>query len=259
MSAALETALDALEGMTFVYARKDMTEAERAAASANNMACVRAWSAANKALLAEIDAAFPDRSAGAIWRAAYQQSITQGRSEQSRQWKARALRLNPEPVHNAIALSGMAPLQFDGRWMLAVALPQPAPVGDLGYNVEDVVLIDPKAKRAEMMFDVGATHYAPPVGLVDRVVAEVDPIAWARAIALERLEWWKLRGERRQAMQAEPTWCGWPSAALMLAPPEKVRWSDFSGSLVQVPAELRQRVNRAILAQARLPRVEGRA
>lgn len=211
--------------------------------------------AAYRALLTDAERAADDHSPGAIFWRAWRASMSD--APRSRAWKARALNLNPEPLHNAIALAGMAPLQWDDRWHLAVALPQPNPAGDPHAYVEDIVLIDPKTSRAHVMGDHGATHIAPDTA--QRLTVHTDAKAWARDIALQRLEWYQTRRARRHALQVEPSWNGHPAAALILAAPSKVRWSDIQADIIEVPAELRRDVHRAVIAQARLPRIEGRA
>lgn len=213
-------------------------------------------SAAYAALIASIDQHFDDHSPGAIWRRA--ERASRANSPKVRRWKARALGLNPEPLHNAIALAGMAPIMFEDSWHLGVALPQPCPVGGLLDQVDDVVLIDPVANTAQMMGDRGATHVGPRLA-VERLPVTTDPKQWARDIALHRLEWYRLRAERRRTMQAEPYWSGDIPSALIIGSPKKVRWSDFDAKIIDVPADMQRTVQRAIFAQARLPRVEGRA
>lgn len=207
-------------------------------------------------LMNRIDQHFDDHSPGAIWRRA--ERATRANSPKARRWKARSLDLNPEPLHNAIALAGMVPIMFEDRWQIAVALPQPCPVGGLLDLVDDVVLIDPTTNAAQVMGDRGATHVAPRL-LRERLSITTDPKAWARDIALNRLEWFKLRGDRRRALQAEPHWSGDISSALIIGNPKKVRWADFDAKIIDVPADMQRTVQRAIFRQARLPRVEGRA
>ena len=209
-----------------------------------------------RALISRLDAETDDHSPGAIWRRA--ERATRANLPKARAWKARALGLNPAPLHNAIALSGMAPIMFDERWHLALALPQPHPVDGLLDLIEEVVLIDPAANTAQVMGDPRATHIAPGQTL-DRLSVTSDPKAWARAIALDRLEWWQTRRARRRNLQAEPTWIGDVPSALILAPLKRVRWADFHAKIIDVPADMRRDVQRAIMAQANLPRVEGRA
>lgn len=208
-----------------------------------------------RALLAECERVADDHSPNAIFWRAWLASMAN--APRARAWKARALSLNPDPLHNAIALAGMAPLQWEDRWHLVVALPQPNPADGMLDYVDDVVLIDPKSGAAHVMGDHGATHIAP--AAAQRLAIHTDAKAWARDIALHRLEWYRMRQARRAALQVDPTWIGDPPAALILAKPAKVRWSDLRADVIEVPAELRQDVQRAMMAQARLPRIEGRA
>lgn len=207
-------------------------------------------------LLADCEGITRDFSPGAIYRRA--ERATRASLPKVRRWKARALGLNPTPLHNAIALSGMVPIMFDERWHLAVALPQPAPLGGLFDQIEDVVLIDPKSGNAHVMGDRGATHIAPRASL-ERITVTTDAHAWARDIALARLEWFNLRRSRQRAMQAIPSWTGDIPSALILASPKQVRWADFNAKIIDVPADMRRDVRHAIFAQARIPKVEGRA
>lgn len=208
-----------------------------------------------RALLFELEAIVDDHTPGAIFWRAWRASMTN--APKARAWKARALGLNPEPLHNAIALAGMAPIQWEERWQLAVALPQPNPADGFLDDVDDVVLIDPKTGTAHVMSDHGATHIAP--AAAQRLTVHTDAKAWAREIALNRLEWHQTRKERRRALQVDPTWTGFPPAALILTQPAKVRWSEFHADIIEVPAELRRDVQRAMFAQANLPKIEGRA
>lgn len=207
-------------------------------------------------LLGKLDAFNDDHSVGAIWRRA--DRATRVDQVKARKWKARAINLNPNPVHNAIALSGMTPIMFDERWHLAVALPQPAPCGTMFDEITDVVLIDPASNTAHVMGDPAAPYVAPTYER-DRLPVTTDPKAWARSIALDRLEWWNLRRDRKRLLQAQPTWTGDIPSALIIAPLKKVRWSDFHAKIIDVPADMQRDVQRAIYAQANLPRVEGRA
>lgn len=208
-----------------------------------------------RALLFELEAIVDDHTPGAIFWRAWRASMTN--APKARAWKARALGLNPEPLHNAIALAGMAPIQWEERWQLAVALPQPDPADGYLDAIDDVLLIDPKSGEAHIMGDYGATHIAP--AAAQRLTIHTDAKAWARAVALDRLEWFQTRKARRRALQVDPTWTGYPAAALLLAPPQKVRWSELQADIIEVPAELRRDVHRAVLAQANLPTIEGRA
>lgn len=207
-------------------------------------------------LLSDIESFGDDHSPCAIWRRAYRASLTN--AERSRRWKARAISLNPDPLHNAIALSGMAPVMWEERWHLGVAVPQPHPDEPYPANIEDVVLIDPRTGTATVMGDIGRTHVAPRAEQ-DRISVTTDAKAWARDIALARLEWYQLRRQRRHALQAEPGFTGDVPSALLLAPPNKVRWSDLRAKIIDVPADMRRDVNRAVFAQAQLPKIEGRA
>lgn len=240
----IDTAVASLKAMTVVDLRADP------------MAYIRTIAMINGRIKSLIPV---DHSPAAIWRRAYQRSISDGKAERSRRWKARAINLDPEPLHNAIALSGMAPLQVDEEWMLAVAIPQPAPTNDMGYNIEDVILVNPKTGKAKWMGDMGATHVAPPAGMVRRLPVMPDAKEWARHIALDRLEFWHTRAERRRMIQADPIWNGWPTAALLLVEPKKMRWSQLDAAVLEVPADMREIVRRAVLADARLPKIEGRA
>lgn len=208
-----------------------------------------------RALVVEIDREFPDHSPHAIFWRAWRASMSD--ASRSRAWKARALGLNPEPLHNAIALAGMAPIQWEERWHLGVALPQPDPAGGYLDPVEDVLIIDPRSGAAHILGDIGATHIAP--ASAQRLTIHTDAKAWARDIALQRLEWYRTRQDRRRALQVDPTWTGNPVAALLLAKPAKVRWSEIHADVIEVPADLRRDIHRAVMAQARLPRIEGRA
>lgn len=208
-----------------------------------------------RALLIEIEREADDHSPGAIFWRAWRASMSD--APRSRAWKARALGLNPEPLHNGIALNGMAPIQWDDRWHLAVALPQPDPADGYLDAIDDVLLIDPKTGHAHVLGDSGATHIAPHTA--QRLTVYTDAKGWARAVALDRLEWFQTRKARRRALQVDPTWTGYPAAALLLAPPQKVRWSELQADIIEVPAELRRDVHRAVLAQANLPTIEGRA
>ena len=80
-------------------------------------------------LIADCEAITQDHSPAAIYRRA--EHATRRDPVKVRRWKARALGLNPSPLHNAIALSGMVPIMFDERWHVAVAIPQPAPLAGL--------------------------------------------------------------------------------------------------------------------------------
>lgn len=258
----LTIGLQALEQVRFQRVDPECADEEYDAAAAQNFAALMAFADFDRQLLTRVQALCPDHSVGAIWRRAYRASICSGRAVKSRRWKARAIGLNPEPMYNVIALSGMTPIHVDERWMLAVAIPQPTPLaqGGVAREIDDVVLIDPDTGDASVMGDAGATHIAPPpIGMVDRLPVMTDAKAWARQIALDRLEWWNLRKERHRMIQAEPTWDGWPTAALLLVDPKKMRWSALSATVLEVPAEMREIVRRAILSEARLPRVEGRA
>lgn len=208
-----------------------------------------------RALVASLDAHLDDHSPGAIWRRA--ERATRTNLPKARRWKARAINLNPEPLHNAIALSGFVPIMWEDRWHLGVALPQPRPLGDLLDKVDEVVLIDPETNTAHVMGDDRATHVSPRLHR-DHISVTTDPKAWAREIALHRLEWWHLRADRRRNLQAEPTWTGDIPTGLILGDPKKVRWADFDAKVIAVPADMQRVINRAVLAQARLPRVEGR-
>jgi hypothetical protein len=209
------------------------------------------------ALLADCDAL--TRSVGgvlspdALFRRAELQAASN--APKARAWKARAISLNPEPLHNAVALGGMVPMQVAGKWMLAVALPQPRYADD---PIDDVVVIDPKTGKARVLGD----HTAPivaPRRHADKLPVHTDPKAWARDIALHRLEWFRTRASRRRMIQADAQWTGDIPAALLLATPNKVRWADLDAEILDVPAHLRADVRKAVFAQARLPRVEGRA
>lgn len=201
-----------------------------------------------------LDSIADDHSPAAIWRRA--ERASRADLPRAREWKARFLGLDPAPLHNAIALAGMAPLQWDEVWHLAVALPQPEP---FAVNpVIDEVLVIARDGKAFVLGDPAAAYVAPRHE-IEHLRVLTDAKAWARDIALHRLEWWRLRGDRQRALQALPTWDGDPPSALILGPIHRVRWSDFRAKVVEVPAGLRQQVNRAVFAQARLPRIEGRA
>jgi hypothetical protein len=209
-----------------------------------------------RGLLASVEAFRDDHTPGAIYRRAARAARVN--AQKSRRWKARAIGLNPEPLHNAIALSGMAPMMWEERWHLAVALPQPNPVGGLTDPAQEVVLIDPATNQAHVMGDLAAKFIAP-LYHRDRLNVLTDPKAWAREIALDRLEWYSLRAQRRAALQAEPTWTGDIPAALLFGSPKAVRWSDFDAKVIDVPADMRVSIRNAMLNQARLPRIQGRA
>lgn len=204
-------------------------------------------------LLARVDAFAADHRPGAIWRRARRAALT----PRARRWTARALDLDPEPTHNVIALSGMAPLLVDDRWHVAVAWPQPEPGTGL-TTPDDVVLIDPATNTAAVLGDAGVAMIAPAIRH-DRISVTADPKAWARAIALDRLEWWRCRADRERLLQAPPAWSGQPPHALILVPPKRVPWRELDAAIIDVPPDLRTTVHRAVLAQARLPRIEGRA
>jgi len=201
-----------------------------------------------------LDAIADDHSPGAVWRRANRASRAD--LPRARKWKARFLDLDPAPLHNAVALDGMAPMLWEDAWHLAVALPQPGPYA-LEFEPDDVLLIA-RDGRAQMLGDPACAYIAP-AREQERLTIRTDAKAWARDIALQRLEWWGLRRERRRLLQAEPTWVGEPTTALIMGPLAKVRWSDFRATVIEVPADLRQQVNRAVYAQAQLPRIEGRA
>jgi hypothetical protein len=202
-----------------------------------------------------LDAIIDDHCPGSVWRRA--ERASRADLPRSRAWKARFLDLNPEPLHNAIALAGMVPLMWEDTWHLAVALPQPEPLGLPNPEVDDVILIA-RDGTAQMLGDRECAYFAPR-RRQERIRITRDAKQWARDIALQRLEWWRLRGDRRRKLHAEPTWCGEPEGGLIMGPLKRVRWSDFDATVIEVPADLRQEINRAVYAQARLPRVEGRA
>lgn len=207
-------------------------------------------------LLADAEALRDDHSPAAIFRRARRASYSN--APKSRRWKARAIGLNPDPLHNADALSGMAPMQLEERWHLAVAVPQPSPL-TLAIDPDiEVVLIDPATGHSSVMSDHTRALVAP-TQHQERITITTDARAWARDIALHRLEWLGLRAARRNALQAEPTWTGEPTSALILGPLSRVRWSDIRADVIDVPADLRRNVQRAVYDQARLPRIEGRA
>lgn len=207
-----------------------------------------------RAFLAKLEEIADDHSPAAIFRRARRASYAD--ATKARQWKARALNLNPEPLDNAIALSGMAPIRMDERWQLAVAVPQPSPLDHAVDPNTDVVVIDPRTGKAQVMGDHGRSMVAPS-NSPDRLTVTTDAKAWARSIATARLEWWHLRQARRHAMKAEPTFSGEIPAALLLGKPDKADWSALRAGVIEVPADLRRLVHRAVVAQARLPRIEG--
>lgn len=206
------------------------------------------------AFLANLEAIADDHSPAAIFRRARRASYAD--ASRARRWKARAIALNPDPLENGIALSGMAPLRIDERWHLAVAFPQPSPLDRVVDPEADIVLIDPRTGGARVMGDHGRSMVAP-AAAPDRLSVTTDAKAWARAIATHRLEWWRLRQARRHAMKAEPTFSGDVPVALLLGPPAKADWSSLRAGIIEVPADLRRTVQRAVVAQARLPRIEG--
>lgn len=206
--------------------------------------------------LAAIETFADDHSPAAIFRRARRASYAD--ATRARRWKARALNLNPDPLDNAIALSGMAPIRIDERWHLGVAVPQPDPLDHIIPAGTDVVLIDPVSGRATVMGDHSRAMVAP-IFHRERIAVTTDARGWSRQIALDRLEWWHSRQARRRALQAELTWFGDISTALIIGPLARVRWSDLSADVIEVPADLRRNVQRAVLAEARLPRIEGRA
>lgn len=197
-----------------------------------------------------------DHSPAAIFRRS--RRATRSNPVKSRAWTARALDLDPAPAYNAIALAGMVPLQIDDRWHLAVALPQPRPLDPYTDDIEDLLLINPAANTAHVMGDITRDHVGAAASH-ERVVVMDDPKAWARRVALHRLEWYHLLETRRNQLKAEPGWVGDMPFALILTSPKRVRWSEIQTTVLDVPAEMRRDVQRAIFAQARLPRIEGRA
>ena len=205
------------------------------------------------ALITDCDALTGVLSPGALFRRAELTAVTN--APKARAWKARALNLNPEPIHNAVALGGMTPMRIEGKWMLAVAVPQPRYADD---PIEEVVVIDPRANTARVLGDHLAAIVAPRRH-IDKLPVHTDAKAWARDIALHRLEWFRTRQSRRRLLQAEISWTGDIPAALLLDKPPKVRWADLAAGILDVPPVLRADVRKAVFAQARLPRVEGRA
>ncbi|WP_439538700.1 hypothetical protein [Sphingomonas sp.] len=205
------------------------------------------------AFIADCDALTGALSPGTLFRRA--EMTASVNAPKARAWKARALQLNPEPLHNAVALAGMAPMRFKDSWMLAVAVPQPRYSTD---PIDEVVVIDPRTGSAHVLGDHTTPVVAPRLHS-DKLSVHTDAKAWARDIALHRLEWFRTRQTRRRLLQADATWSGDIPSALLLDKPAKVRWADLDASILDVPAELRGEVRKAVFAQARLPRVEGRA
>lgn len=203
--------------------------------------------------IADCDAITGVLSPGTLFRRAELTAVRN--APKARAWKARALNLNPEPLHNAVALAGMTPMRIEGKWMLAVAVPQPRYADD---PIDDVVVIDPRTSKARVLGDHAAAVVAPRRH-TEKLAVHTDAKAWARDIALHRLEWYRTRASRRRMIQAEAVWSGDIPSALLLDKPAKVRWADLDANILNVPAHLRVDVRKAVFAQARLPQVEGRA
>lgn len=209
--------------------------------------------AAYDAILAECDTLTGVRTPAMLFRAA--ERAAHRAAPKARAWKARAINLNPEPLHNAVALAGMVPMRIEDTWMLAVAIPQPRYTDDA---IGDVVVINPRTSKARVLGDHAAAVVAPRRHAA-KLAVHTDPKAWAREIALHRLEWFRTRQMRRKLLQAEATWSGDIPSALLLDKPARVHWADLDAEILDVPAHLRADVRKAVFAQARLPRVEGRA
>lgn len=189
----------------------------------------------------------PDR----IWRQAFYKSMAN--PEKSRAWKARALNLNPEPAHNAIALSGMAPIHDGERWLLGIAYPSPPPLGPMVDKITDIILIDPKTGIASIHGDDNPSLVLPLT--TDRFTVHADAKAWARELAVQRLEWFgSLENARRQA-NVRPEWTGYAASALLIGDPRKVIWPKATSITAGEGVDAKT-LKSALFRQSRIPHVE---
>lgn len=184
------------------------------------IATTRAYGAIAQDFLDMLWSLSPD-SIDKTWTIARHREL-QGNRTKRLTWKARALGINPDQHDIDLALSGMTPLHDGERWLLAVALPAPPPLGAPKYIVEDLVLIDPKTGTAQL-----SGVHDPSVILPvehDRFTVHGDARVWAREFATARLEWFYSRRRARELANIEPIWLGFPPSALAIGDPRKIIW-----------------------------------
>jgi len=107
-------------------------------------------------------------------------------------------------------------------WMLAVAVPAPKPLTWPQVEVTDIVLIDPATGKATLYGDSAPAIILP--ADAQRFTVKTDAMAWARAFATARLEWFYNRRNAKRAANIEPVWTGLPPSALAIGDISKIRW-----------------------------------
>lgn len=169
-------------------------------------------------------------------------------------WMARHLRIDPDDARAWFALAGFAPLEIDGRWHIAAAVPAPDPFTD-PMPGDEVVVVDPEAKTAALLGEPGPALILPhPQGA--SLFVHTDPMAWLREWADARVVYLETRRDSIARSRIVPRFNGEPPSALAIGKIDEISWAGILAPTIRADFENYRAIRRAIFRAAHLPRVE---
>lgn len=167
----------------------------------------------------------------------------------------RALRVDPDEFGAFYAILPFRLTRIDGKPLIVVAHPCPltlGPVTEDWLDIESVIVWNPVDNSATVMGD----DVPQLVGDVEQSTLFGDPFAFFRSWVEARAAFAMLRSQSAgKEWSVSPTEFGTAPGALIVGDPDKVRWVPHAmpRDLTCVGVEP-QKINRAILRSARLPR-----
>lgn len=170
-------------------------------------------------------------------------------------WMAKQLRIDPDDARAWFALAGFAPMELDGTWHIAAAVPAPDPFDPDSFLGDDIVVIDPAANTAQLLGDPAPTVISPQPQ-PDTIFVDTDPMKWLRAWADERVIFFETRRDAIARRRVLPRFTGEPPAALAIGPVAEVPWHRLYAKTIRTDFEHAKAIKRAIFRAANLPTVE---
>jgi len=168
-------------------------------------------------------------------------------------WKARALNLDENDPHMAIAVAPFAPMKVGGEWKVAIPTPIPCPMGSKFGEPDDILLIHPATGAASLYS--GDTDTLIEAAPSDRFTVLADAKTWAREIAATAVEWLYRCDQARRIANIKPEWGGFPPSSLAIGEISKIIWPRVTAITAGAGVDA-AKLKKVIFKQARITHVE---
>lgn len=204
------------------------------------------WASYERWLLSDEPSRVWQRASFDTWRA---------ENGKARRWMARHLRIPADDARAWFALAGFAPIELQGAWHIAAAVPAPDPFNHDSQPGADVVIVNPDTNAAALLGETGPALVLPHPQ-PEALQVHTDALQWLRAWADERVIFFERRRQAIATARIIPTFQGEPPAALAIGDINKVPWHQIYARTIRADFAHAQAIRRAMFRAADLPRVE---